>query len=416
MFMKKIVDYFLIGCYLSVGFIENFGSVDRVSAQYVFLGLINALSLFYFISKTSTPSISDLKQNQPLLIIVLFFIWSALSIFYSISVLDTLESLSNIFLVMMSMINMYIHISEIKDLKKVFIFILFPLILFELIIPFKIFLEIISTEKAFDFSMSGRLKTFTPNKNITAAIIACHLPFLLLIFNYWKLRGKVFYILFTLFFSIGFINIFFLSSRASIIGIVFSLLFTYGIIFIKKTPPPKILNFFTIILILVFLSSSIYLGSDSTASLGNRFSSIDQSDQSTQERLRFYEHGFEHIKKNPIIGLGLGNWKLKSIEYDKNNITGYTVPYHLHNDFLQYGTELGLVGLFLYAFLFLKILLINLKRIEVNFNLSVILIFSLTILFVDSNLNFPYHRPIMMILFGFIIALTHYNKKHEIEK
>ena len=36
--------------------------------------------------------------------------------------------------------------------------------------------------------------------------------------------------------------------------------------------------------------------------------------------------------------------KLKSIEYDNRDITGYIVPYHAHSDFIQLGAELGIIG------------------------------------------------------------------------
>ena len=57
--------------------------------------------------------------------------------------------------------------------------------------------------------------------------------------------------------------------------------------------------------------------------------------------------------KNPILGTGLGNWKLVSIDYDKNDIKGYVVPYHAHSDFIQLGAELGFLGFFLYLGIFL---------------------------------------------------------------
>ena len=60
----------------------------------------------------------------------------------------------------------------------------------------------------------------------------------------------------------------------------------------------------------------------------------------------------EHILNNPIVGSGLGNWKLVSILYDKEFINGYVVPYHMHNDFIQIGTELGIPGFFMYLGLF----------------------------------------------------------------
>ena len=48
------------------------------------------------------------------------------------------------------------------------------------------------------------------------------------------------------------------------------------------------------------------------------------------------------MTSNPILGVGLGNWKIKSIDYDSKDIKGYVVPYHAHSDFIQLGAELGI--------------------------------------------------------------------------
>ena len=76
--------------------------------------------------------------------------------------------------------------------------------------------------------------------------------------------------------------------------------------------------------------------------------SISTDDSSVNQRLRYYEDVITHISKNPILGVGIGNWKLTSIKYDKDDIDGYIVPYHAHSDFIQLGAELGILGIFLY--------------------------------------------------------------------
>ena len=58
------------------------------------------------------------------------------------------------------------------------------------------------------------------------------------------------------------------------------------------------------------------------------------------------------MKSNPIFGTGLGNWKIKSIDYDSQDIEGYVVPYHAHSDFIQLGAELGLFGFLSYLGIF----------------------------------------------------------------
>ena len=66
-----------------------------------------------------------------------------------------------------------------------------------------------------------------------------------------------------------------------------------------------------------------------------------------------YSHVIEEIKESSIFGVGLGNWKLKSIKYDALNIKGYVVPYHAHSDFIQLGAELGVIGFLLYLGIFI---------------------------------------------------------------
>lgn len=308
-----------------------------------------------------------------------------------------------------------LHVSKIEKLKNLFIFIFLPVITIQFLYPFEALLDIISKIGFFNFSMSNDLETFTPNKNITAAIIACHLPFVFILYSYVNSK-KVYLIgLVSIIIFIGVVDIIFLSARASLLGLFGSLFFVYIICLVFKKKLSKKLHLFSLILILAAIFSNFYLGSANSASLNKRIASINLADESANQRMRYYKHGITHFSNNPLIGIGLGAWKLKSIEYDKENIIQYIVPYHLHNDFIQYGTELGIIGFLLYAGIFLNILVINIKRIKINLNLSISLIMSITILFFDSNLNFPHHRPIMMILFGFIIALTQYNKVNAIQ-
>ena len=56
--------------------------------------------------------------------------------------------------------------------------------------------------------------------------------------------------------------------------------------------------------------------------------------------------------KNPIFGSGLGNWKIASIGEGKEHISGYTVPYHAHNDFIHVFTETGIPGGLVYIGIF----------------------------------------------------------------
>ena len=412
--MKTILlPHLLIFFYLIIGFIGNFGAIDRVASHYVYLNIVNFLAILYYgnqFLKNKKKYFDILKRNKPLFLYLVFISWAILSLIYSINKTETAISLIRLITNFLSFSFLICLVNELKSLKYLFVLILLPIITIEIIIPFKVFFEIYSTNSTFDFSNSNLLKTFTPNKNITAAIIACHIPFLLVVKSYNKILSKIIPFLIIL----GVINLYLLSSRATILGLLLSISFIVLVYIIKRNKNYKQLIFFSVLIVSTLLIFPLAIKKNETISLKNRFSNINTEDQSTNERLRYYSHGLLHISKNPLIGVGLGNWKLKSIEYDKENIISYIVPYHAHNDFIQYGAELGILGLILYGSIFLIILIENLKKINSNTIFSTSIIISISILFVDSNLNFPQHRPIMMILFAFLMALTQYNSENEL--
>ena len=144
-----------------------------------------------------------------------------------------------------------------------------------------------------------------------------------------------------------------------------------------------------------------------------------KNDESINQRLNFYSQAFNFILKNPVFGTGIGNWKIKSIDTNKENIIGYKVPYHVHNDFLEIGAETGLIGLGLYlSILFLgfknsisKFLGITLTKmkLEKNYLLHITICLFIYIFLIDSNLNFPFYRPIVLI--NLIVLLSYLNSK-----
>ena len=101
-----------------------------------------------------------------------------------------------------------------------------------------------------------------------------------------------------------------------------------------------------------------------------------------------------------------------SIEADKNDIEGYVIPYHAHNDFLQILAEIGILGFLSYLFIFIFSLLKILKNISDDNRMIFILMFFL-VYAADSNLNFPISRPmIQIILFSILAYLVTYKNNY----
>ena len=142
--------------------------------------------------------------------------------------------------------------------------------------------------------------------------------------------------------------------------------------------------------------------------------SVSTNDGSVNQRLRYYEDVLTHITKNPVLGVGIGNWKLSSIDYDKEDIEGYIVPYHAHSDFIQLGAELGFVGFLLYLGVFLLaayfvfVILFKSDLDADNKWFVFLLITALAVYFVDANLNFPIARPQVLAPWALTMALITY--------
>jgi len=128
-----------------------------------------------------------------------------------------------------------------------------------------------------------------------------------------------------------------------------------------------------------------------------------------------------HFTSNPIFGTGLGNWKLKSIDYDSKDIEGYVVPYHAHSDFIQLGAELGIIGfllylgIFLWAVYYVFVFIAHSKSSLEEKTFMFLLLVALGVYSIDANLNFPIARPQVLVVWAAVMALilTYYQKYKE---
>ena len=266
----------------------------------------------------------------------------------------------------------------------------------------------------YDFSYSNLLKGVTGNKNITSSILAIKLPFLLYLFHISKKNLHKF--LLFLVYSLTIIILFALSSRAVYISLT---LFSSGLfifllsIYSKKNirkPVTHILLFHFFALIISFTYFQSILPPNSNVSLFSRAVTINTLDTSTNQRLSYYKLAINQVLDNPIVGVGLGNWKIESIGLDPSSINGYTVPYHVHNDFLEIATELGILGVILYISIFVVCLLALYKSYKksdfTNQIFILMLFFSGLIYIIDSSLNFPYARVINQVMILSLLSLV----------
>ena len=196
----------------------------------------------------------------------------------------------------------------------------------------------------------------TANRNIAAFSIALKIPFVL----GWIIKSNTnIQNLGLIIITLAITALSMIQSRASYIAVgLIVLMFLLYLLFLKNEKTIDKLK--TLLFIILPLLLSITINQTFFASKGaNALSraatiSLSTNDGSVNQRLRYYKHVITHLKSNPLFGVGFGNWKFKSIDYDKKNMKGYTVPYHAHSDFIQIGAELGILGFLLYAGFFYR--------------------------------------------------------------
>ena len=413
---SNFVPSLFILTFLLVGFIPNLQAVDKIAPQWLYLSFVNLLCGAYLFYKRSsyTERFQVVLTNFMSLFYIGFVAWGAISYFYAVNSTEVLVNIVRHFNTLFMFLHLAILLYNIKD-KNNLLSVAITLIL--AIEAYAVLNEALTMYKAGGIQ-SGALKGVTANRNITAFSIAIKIPYVLyLVLNNKKLIFKLFNttLIFLSLFSLSMIQ-----SRASFIAaalIAVAVLF-WTLLQFKKERNIQSLTpnlFYLLPLILALTVNKIFI-SDKGADALSRASTISLStnDGSVNQRLRYYADVAAHIASNPILGVGLGNWKLVSIDYDKENIKGYVVPYHAHSDFIQLGAELGVIGFLLYlgaficAIYFAFIILFRSELEQDNKLFVFLLLTSLGVYLVDANLNFPIARPQVLAPWALTMSLICY--------
>ena len=351
-----IFSGFFIVLYLCIGFIPNLDAVDKIAPQWLALSILNFISLVYLFKQRQSFSNALSATINSLLSItyIIFILWAGLSYFYSINPTEVIVNINRQFNVMLMVLIMAILLYQFPKKTS---FISWSITLILIIEVYAVINEAQEMIKATGFITSGNLKGVTANRNITAFSLAIKLPFVLFLLELVIKRYIKAFLTLLIFLTIVCLSM--IQSRASFVALGVIILGYIALNFSKYWRLRKITNIYRIGFLLLPLFAAIIINQSYFSKIGadaiSRAATISLStnDGSVNHRLRYYEDVLKHMRSNPILGVGLGNWKLKSIDYDSKDIVGYIVPYHAHSDFIQLGAELGIFGFLLYlGFLF----------------------------------------------------------------
>ena len=420
-FLKSNQQLIFLISYLIIGYIPRLGAVDNIAPQWLILSILNGTCLVYLLVTNNHKNLLNPFKGVTSKSLLIFLLFCLISLTYSININETIINISRVFNVVVMFFNCIILLSQIKNTFLIISILLTIGLGYEIYRSLLGYFDLISMTN-YNFSYSYLLQGVTGNKNVTSASIAIKLPFVVYLF--YEIKNKFFKSLFVFIIFITFFNLILLGSRAIYVSISIYI-FSYVILILIKFRGKKFLKHLAvpvIPLIVAILFSFVSLQRNNTANVFSRIQTIDLNEESTSQRIRFYGHALDYIFNNPIRGLGLGNWKIKSIEYDSKNMRNYIVPYHVHNDLLEIGTEIGLIGLLFYVIFlfspFINTILQILKHEgESTVNFGIALIGAFIVYLVDANLNFPNARVIMQLSLVLVATTSlFYTKKFQLNE
>ena len=130
------------------------------------------------------------------------------------------------------------------------------------------------------------------------------------------------------------------------------------------------------------------------------------------------------IKDHPILGSGLGTFKYNSLNYqakffdqgENRSLYPYGIADKVHNEYLQLGAEIGMLGLGIFFWLIITYFNYGiklLKRLKDKYKQGIVigLMGGVVAVLIDGIFGFPLHLPATIALFwlfiGLIVSLNH---------
>ena len=415
--MKK---YIFISLFILVGAVPYFGSVDKVHTQTFYLSVLSFFSILDIVStykKDTLKRIQSLLSNIPILLLVLFFAWSSFTSIYAINFGESIKQLNEILVLILSLVILthYISLIKVKDRNKLLLFSIVGLCLIELVSVLTPYFRYIITF-GFPETRSLLYRGISGNVNVMAYSLLFKLPFLYYFSVRFKKSSWFFGVIVTLIlFSVSTI----LETRSAVLTAIFlSICFFMFYFFENKeiTKKNSLKAFRVVMLPLVcsFLLSTLASNVFDKRTVTDRISTLAklENDTSLGQRFRYFAAAFKTIKEKPLKGVGIGNWEIASIPFEKNYMKSYIVPYHVHNDYLETAAETGLPGLILYYGFIFSILFLLIKNIffnsknKVDKHLYFILLMSFTSYLIDALFNFPFARMMSQMNLIFLAAIS----------
>jgi tetratricopeptide domain protein len=269
-----------------------------------------------------------------------------------------------------------------------------------------------------DYNIKGSYS----NKNILASAMFIKIPFAIWLFYFekktiWRIIGGAGILT-------GTLAIFFMSTRAFYLATILTtiILIVYGVLdfFVlkRRETAPKVLMHVVLVLlafgVFSFVQNFMYPQAvRQSTSFGARLAEVANQENSSNNlrKTAWVITATDMIPNNPLLGVGIGNWKVRFLQYENSYSPHYIYMYKNHNDFLEVPAEIGIIGglAFLAIFIFAAYYFLwsTYKRKEPEHEQWFFLpLFGLFAYSFDAFFNFPQDRPEIQALFAIYVGIA----------
>lgn len=244
-------------------------------------------------------------------------------------------------------------------------------IIFLTIIIIDVFIEYFSGSNLLGFSSNyvGRIASFT-NDELIIGYIFSFLTLFTLIFIYKRTNHFYFYLVVLILVGTSF----FIGERSNFIKLTL-LILTFSLLHFFYLNKFKIKNLFLIISFFIVLIISFFQITKNTY-VGKRFyysfnDNIKEEFYSTKHAAH-YVTAYRIFLNNPLFGIGINNFFLESSKEEYKTTKFNPSSTHPHQIYLEIMSEVGLLGLIYFIFIFLYPVFISIKSFVKNRDINII--------------------------------------------
>ncbi len=415
------IDYVLIllaYTFVTV-FTPNLNTYDSLGPKFLSLSLLNILAWLLLFSRKEVRNSSEKQffffRNRVGFIYLVFMLVSLLSFLKAYNILESVLHFTKIFSVFTAA---YLVSIILRSDRRYLTHLSLAMVTLLVVDSITVFYNISEGILAGLGPRIGELKSVYSNKNILAASIFVKIPFALWLFTFKKGYVKAYAI--TAVF-LAFVATLFMSTRAFYLGsiLLFFAFLTFTIIRYhrrnEKHRLVRLLVFSVVTFILGIIVFSMTLNYLYPKSPGDVYSLDFVSRLKTiggggglggQLRTSSWERTIQLIGEEPLLGVGLGNWKVEVLKYENQVSVDYIYMYKNHNDFLETAAETGIpggllfIGIFAMAFYCFLRTFFSRNAPEESYKYLFLPAFGLFCYVFDAFFNFPSDRPEIASLFG----------------